>query len=58
MTGVPAVTISRGRILWKDGELRTERGTGKYVNRPPFPSYFDAINRRRELSEPRPVKRD
>ena len=55
--GVPAVTLSRGRILWKDGELRTEKGTGKYIDRPPFPAYFDAVNKVRELSEPTPVKR-
>ena len=57
VTGVPAVTLSRGRILWKDGELRTEKGTGKYIDRPPFPAYFDAVNKVRELSEPSPVDR-
>jgi dihydropyrimidinase len=57
VTGIPVVTLSRGRILWKDGELRTVRGTGKYIDRPCFPSYFNAVNRMRELSEPKPVKR-
>ena len=53
VTGVPAVTISRGRILWKDGQLRTERGTGKYFNRPPFPA--DAVQRDRKLRNPHPL---
>ena len=57
VTGIPVVTLSRGRILWKDGELRTVRGTGKYIDRPCFPSYFNAVKRVRELSEPKPVKR-
>lgn len=57
VTGIPVVTLSRGRILWKDGELRTVRGTGKYIDRPCFPSYFNAVNRARELNEPKPVKR-
>ena len=58
VTGIPVVTLSRGRILWKDGDLRTVKGTGKYFDRPCFPSYFDAVNRVRELSQPLPVDRD
>jgi dihydropyrimidinase len=34
--GAPAATVSRGKIAWKDGELRAEKGDGKYVERPPF----------------------
>ena len=32
----PAVTLSRGRIAWKDGDLRAEAGDGQYVERPAF----------------------
>ena len=35
-TGAPVVTISRGKIAWKTGDLRAEQGDGRYVERPPF----------------------
>ncbi len=57
ITGNAAVTLSRGRVVWKDGELRTERGTGKYVKRKPFAPYWSAQNKRNALAEPTPVKR-
>src|SRR6516225_1208331 len=33
-TGVAAVTLSRGRIAFKDADLRAEKGNGRYVERP------------------------
>ena len=57
VTGIPSITISRGRIVWENGELKTERGTGKYINRPPFPYYWDAIQKRNALSKQTPVDR-
>ena len=56
-TGVPAVTLSRGRVVWTDGELHTEEGSGKYVNRPCFPAYHDALKIERERYAPKPVER-
>ncbi len=35
-TGLPIVTLSRGKIAWKDGDLRAEKGDGRYIERPPF----------------------
>ena len=58
VTGVAAVTLSRGRVLWQNGELRTERGTGQYFDRPCFPNYFDALDKVRAQNIPTPVKRD
>ncbi len=55
--GNPAITLSRGRIVWRDGEVRTERGAGRYVPRPPFAPYWKAQARRNELARPRPVER-
>ena len=57
ITGNAAVTISRGRVVWENDELKTERGTGKYVNRPAFASFWDAQNKRNALAEPSPVDR-
>src|SRR6202023_417447 len=34
-TGAPAATLSGGRIAFAKGELRAEKGDGKYVERPP-----------------------
>jgi dihydropyrimidinase len=34
--GVPSHTISRGKLVFERGELRAERGAGRYVRRPPF----------------------
>ncbi|MEC8380567.1 MAG: dihydropyrimidinase [Myxococcota bacterium] len=56
--GVPAVTISRGSVVWKDNQLHTVRGAGQNVKRPPFPSYWDAIHRKNHLATPTPVKRN
>jgi len=56
--GINAVTISQGKIVWRDGELRTEKGAGRYINRPPFPAYYTALLQKAELERPRPVLRD
>jgi dihydropyrimidinase len=42
VTGVPAVTLSRGAVVWRDGQLRAERGAGRYVDRPCWPEYVRA----------------
>jgi dihydropyrimidinase len=55
--GIPAVTLSAGKVVWKDGELNTEKGAGRHVDRPCFAPYFDAAAKERELAEPTPVKR-
>ena len=38
VTGVPVVTLSRGAVVWREGELRAERGAGRYVDRPCWPA--------------------
>ncbi|MCO4744678.1 MAG: dihydropyrimidinase [Proteobacteria bacterium] len=57
VTGVCKTTLSRGRIVWHDGELRTERGTGRYIDRPCFPKYWDAQMLKNQQAEPTPVDR-
>ncbi len=42
VTGNAAVTLSRGRVVWENDQLKTERGTGRYVDRPCFPAYWKA----------------
>lgn len=55
--GNPAVTLSRGRVLWRDGQLDTEPGWGRYVNRPCFAPYWAAQNLRNALAVQSPVNR-
>lgn len=55
--GVAYATLSQGRIVWRDGDLRAVRGAGRYVERPCFPPYFGAVVRRNALARPRAVAR-
>jgi dihydropyrimidinase len=57
VTGLPKVTLSQGRIVWIDGDLRTERGAGRYVKRPPFAPMFDALKRQAGMHVPQAVLR-
>ncbi len=57
VTGNAATTLSRGLVVWEDGELKTVRGRGQYVSRPCFASYWDTQNRRNARAEPTAVKR-
>ncbi|KAG4185910.1 hypothetical protein ERO13_A08G010200v2 [Gossypium hirsutum] len=43
--GKVEVTISRGRIVWKDDELKVAPGSGKYIPMPPFGFLFDGIEK-------------
>jgi dihydroorotase-like cyclic amidohydrolase len=56
-TGGPAATLSRGRIVWKDGDLRAEAGDGHYVERPAFSPVHVANSTWKELTAPRAVAR-
>jgi dihydropyrimidinase len=57
VTGIATHTLSRGRIFYSDGELRAERGYGRYIDRPAFASYYDALQRMAERRQPAPVAR-
>ena len=57
MTGNAAVTLSRGRVLWENGKLNTQRGTGKHIDRPCFPDYWTAQTLRNKSTAPVGVKR-
>ena len=57
VTGVPAMTFMRGKLVWNRGQLDAEQGYGRYVDRPCFPAYWDAQLRRNEVAEPTAVQR-
>ena len=55
--GLPMVTLSQGNIVWMNGELRTVRGAGRYINRPAFAPMFDALKRQAAAHVPQAVAR-
>jgi len=55
--GIPTHTISRGKIVWANGELNVEKGAGKYINRPAFNAVFDAMAKSAKINEPTAVNR-
>ncbi|WP_395703669.1 dihydropyrimidinase [Aquabacterium sp.] len=55
--GVATHTVSAGKLVYADGDLRAERGAGKYVKRPAFGPQFDALARKAALDKPVPVAR-
>ena len=57
VTGGAAITLSRGTVVWQDGELRTTKGAGKHIDRPCFPDYWAGQSKRNQLAEPTPVNR-
>ena len=55
--GVNIVTISQGKIVYQDGDVRTERGAGRYINRPTYAPYYDAIQKMANHKSPKAVVR-
>ncbi len=55
--GLPRVTLNRGRIAVKDGDVRVKPGDGKYIERPPFPAVHVANSTWREATAPKGVER-
>ena len=47
VTGVATHTFTRGQLAWIDGDLRAERGAGRYLHRNTHAPYFEANARRR-----------
>jgi dihydropyrimidinase len=56
--GANIVTVSQGNIVYQDGDVRTVKGAGTYINRPTFAPYYDAIQRKRAINEPTAVERN
>ena len=55
--GINTITISQGKVVYQDGDVRTVKGAGRYVDRPTFPSYYQALNRQHEAKAPVAVDR-
>jgi dihydropyrimidinase len=49
--------VSRGQIAWAEGELRAEKGDGRYVERPPFSPVHVANSTWKQARAPQAVRR-
>ena len=57
VTGVPTHTVSQGKVVHARGDLRPERGAGRYLKRPAFAPVFAALGRKARLAKPTAVMR-
>ena len=57
VVGVPSHTVSQGRLVFVDGDLRAERGAGRYLKRPAFGANFAAVQQRALALKPTSVQR-
>ena len=55
--GVPSYTLSQGRICWANGKLDVVEGAGRYIDRPPFPVSYEAVEKINQAKKPRAVVR-
>ena len=56
--GIPSHTISQGKVVFANGDLRAEQGVGRYIKRPAFGAQFSAVQKRAEALAPTAVQRD
>ncbi len=57
VTGLASHTVSQGKLVYTNGELRAERGAGRYIKRPAFHPMFEALGKRAAASVNTPVAR-
>jgi len=57
VTGLSAVTLSQGKVVWQDGQLKVERGAGRCVPRPTHHPAFVSTEKLNQARRPKPVKR-
>jgi dihydropyrimidinase len=57
VTGLARHTVSQGNLVWTDGDLRTVRGAGRYIERPCFAAPMRAVALRNGLGAPVGVER-
>lgn len=46
VSGVASATLVRGRVVWQEGQLKTQRGWGCYVPRPCWGPAFASVPQR------------
>jgi dihydropyrimidinase len=57
VTGLPRFTLSRGEIVYRDGDVTAEDGRGRFVERPPNQAVSQALSSWKALTTPQAVER-
>jgi dihydropyrimidinase len=57
VTGLPRITLSRGRVAYRDGKVLAEPGHGRFVERPANGAVSRALSEWKDLTAPRAVNR-
>ena len=55
--GCASHTISAAKVVYANGELKVERGAGKYIERPPYASFYQGLDLQAEINKPKSVNR-
>ena len=55
--GLPRYTLTRGQVAVMDGEISTQEGHGKFVERSPNATVNRALSQWKDLTAPRPIER-
>ncbi len=55
--GINVATLSQGKVVYQEGTVRTEKGVGRYIDRPVFAPFHSAMQTARKLNEPTAVER-
>jgi len=55
--GCASHTISAAKVVYVNGELKVERGAGKYIERPAYASFYQGLDRQAEINKPKSVIR-
>ena len=57
VTGLPVMTLNRGEIVFKEGDVTGETGRGRFIKREANPPVNQALSKWKELTSPRKVER-
>lgn len=56
--GAPALVLSQGGVVYEDGKLQTQQGTGRFIPRKPFPDYaYQRVKFRNQVKNKQGVTR-
>uniref|UniRef100_A0A3Q1FPB6 Dihydropyrimidinase-related protein 1 n=1 Tax=Acanthochromis polyacanthus TaxID=80966 RepID=A0A3Q1FPB6_9TELE len=56
--GAPAMVLSQGRLVYEDGNLQAQQGTGRFIPRKPFPDYaYQRVKFRNQVKNKQGVTR-
>ena len=55
--GCASHTISAAKVVYANGELKVERGAGRYIDRPAYSSFYQGLDVQAEKKIPKAVKR-